>query len=93
MSYRSRQRKRAIRATQQSTREVQAPRWYRTIVSRDCSCNRCGRALRKGVELVYRHTPRTVLCVACAERERLDARPSLRWEKRRAREIRGRHAA
>ena len=58
-----------------------ADRHYLTIVKRDCCCNRCGTALRVGHhECVYRHTPREILCLDCANRERVRYRLSRRWE-------------
>jgi hypothetical protein len=62
-----------------------AGRHYRTVVSRSCSCNACGRSLRGGGECVYRYAPREILCVTCAEDRGVKARPSLRWEKSRKR--------
>lgn len=86
MSYKSRQKKRAIRAAQARYRDVIPHRHYRTIVKRDCSCNRCGGVLRIGRECIYRHTPREVLCTLCAERAGISSRPSQAWERWRSRE-------
>jgi len=40
------------------------------------------REARQGKEIDYRHVPREVLCVACAEGASPYHRPSLRWERR-----------
>ena len=64
-----------------------APRWWLTIVRGATCCARCAVVLRQGSEMVYRHTPRESLCVACAQNDP-DARtfkPSVRWERERSR--------
>lgn len=87
MSYKSREKKRragiAIERERARTRAGANARHYLTIVSRPCCCNTigCGRSLRRGAECVYRHTPREILCVDCARRRGIAARPSLRWER------------
>lgn len=87
MSFKSRERKRRMRAAQRTARqrhgEVMKGRWYLTIVKRDCCCNRCGRALRKGGDLIYRHSPKEVICTLCADREGVKFRTSRVWEMRR----------
>ncbi len=87
MSFKSRQKKRAARLAiakiQADNRDMMASRHYLTIVSRPACCNQCGGSLRDGVECVYRHTPREILCVACAESAKVRHRPSRRWEKAR----------
>ena len=85
MSYKSRQKKRkykaAIKSAVAKQREAHADRHYLTIVKRDCCCNRCGTSLRVGRhECVYRHTPCEVLCLDCANRERIAYRLSRKWE-------------
>jgi hypothetical protein len=50
---------------------------------------RPGRKGEAGV-IVYRREPGTILCVACADRDRVPYRPSLRWERERKRTIRTR---
>jgi hypothetical protein len=74
MSYKSREKKRRARIAQLSGRREQrakfADRHYLTIVSRRACCNRCGGSLREGAECVYRHTPREILCVLCADDKR-----------------------
>jgi hypothetical protein len=87
MGYQHRERKRRARLAQSSSRKEQrskyADRHYLTIVSRAGCCNRCGGSLRDGTECVYRHTPRQILCVPCADLERISYRPSMRWERHR----------
>jgi hypothetical protein len=85
MSYKSREKKRRARIAQLSGRREQrakfADRHYLTIVSRRACCNRCGGSLREGAECVYRHTPREILCVLCADDKKIHYRPSMRWER------------
>lgn len=91
MGSKQRQKDRARRAAQTTTRAVQASRWYLTVVKRDCSCNSCGRHLRaRRSTMVYRHTPRWILCEACAELQAVKPRTSIRWEDQKRREIRDR---
>jgi len=81
MSYRTRQRKRAIRAAKAKNRKVIAGRWYLTIVKRKTCCARCAGILKIGDVMVYRHTPREARCKQCAESDPdVKARPSTRWE-------------
>jgi hypothetical protein len=85
MSFKSREKKRAARvaiAKSRARSETMAGRRYLTIVSRHACCNDCGGSLRKGRECVYRHTPREILCVTCAQARKLHFRPSVRWERR-----------
>jgi hypothetical protein len=65
-----------------NNRKKYPERWYLTIVSRKCCCNRCGRTLRDGGELVYRHRPKEVVCLDCPNRDGVRYRPSVRWERR-----------
>lgn len=84
MSFKSREKKRKSRiaaSSAKANRRQHPDRWYLTIVTRPCCCNACGGSLREGAECVYRHEPREVLCLACAQRRRIAPRPSLRWER------------
>ncbi len=87
MSFKSREKKRRARLAQASSQREQrskyAGRHYLTIVLRAACCNKCGGSLREDAECVYRHTPKQILCVTCADLERISYRPSLRWEKAR----------
>ena len=51
-------------------------------MAENLTCNECGGSLRDGAECVYRHTPRQILCVTCADLARITYRPSMRWERR-----------
>jgi hypothetical protein len=89
MGYRQRERRRkrraAMKGAQQEARASgsSAKKWWRTLVSRSTCCARCGRVLREGREMIYRHTPREALCLDCAERAKVRSRPSRRWEEAR----------
>ena len=83
MSYKSRQKKRAVAASKRRYAHLIESRWYLTLVSRTTACARCGRVLREGAEMVYRYRPRESRCHHCALHE-LDSRGfhvSMRWER------------
>jgi hypothetical protein len=86
MSFKSREKKRRARIAQANGQREQrakyADRYYLTVVSRSACCNKCGGALRKGAECVYRYTPRTILCTFCADSQSIRYRPSKSWERR-----------
>ncbi len=86
MSFKSRQKKRAIQKARKAYASAIAERHYLTVVTRACSCNACGGALREGREMIYRHSPKAVLCLLCAEQQAIRFRTSQAWEKRRHRE-------
>lgn len=44
-----------------------AGKYWLTLVTETCCCNVHGGILREGQECVYRHTPREILCIRCAE--------------------------
>jgi hypothetical protein len=96
MSFKSREKKRraklAISKSRAQYQEAMATRHYLTIISRPCCCNECGGSLREGRECVYRHTPREILCVLCAQARKIKPRPSERWENQK-KKIRQRAAA
>jgi hypothetical protein len=90
VGYRQREKKRkksaaATRAQRESRRTgSSAGKWWLTIVQTTTCCARHGGVLRVGRPMVYRHTPREALCVACAERDpSIKWRPSRSWEERR----------
>ena len=84
MSYKSRQKKRAIHASKHQHREKIAGRWYLTVVKRKTCCAKCAGILSVGGEMVYRHTPREALCKSCAELDpNVRPRPSATWERAR----------
>lgn len=91
MSYRSREKKRKAsqaHAAIERNRKQHPDRWYLTIVSRPCCCNKCGGSLRGGADCIYRRTPREILCPVCASANKIAPRPSARWEKKRGRKAR-----
>ena len=89
MSYNSREKKRRAKAAISKCRsehiETIKGRHYLTLVSRPCSCNRCGNSLRKGRDCVYRNEPKEIFCHDCAILLGIKYRLSRRWEKHRDR--------
>lgn len=91
MGYKQRERKRkkkaASKMAQARSRESgsSTSRHSLTPVTQKAACNECGGILCPGRQCVYRHTPREILCVPCAEQQHLSYRPSLRWEQQRKR--------
>jgi hypothetical protein len=84
VSYKSRQKKRAIHASKHRHREKIAGRWYVTVVKRKTCCAKCAKILNLGDEMVYRHTPREARCKPCAELDpNIKPRPSQSWERTR----------
>ena len=84
-SHRARERKAAIKRTKREYRATIASRHFLTFAKRKCSCARCGGVQGTGREVVYRHEPREVICLACAESSGVKWRPSLKWERHVAR--------
>ena len=91
MSFQSRQKKRRYKriegkAKKRRTAET-ARRWFLTLAKKPGRCMRCGVSFDRAAEVVYRHEPRAIRCVRCAERdpESRGFRPSLRWERARGR--------
>jgi len=85
MSFKSRARKRAIKAAKRANRSQTASRYYLTIVSRKSRCKQCRGVLT--AECVYRHEPREILCLPCSDERGLKPRPSLKWERARAKAL------
>ena len=93
MSYKSRGKKRR-RKIAIVNNKGRADRWYLTPVRKHCCCNRCGTSLRAGVhDMVFRYTPKEILCQGCADTERVSYRPSKRWDDSKQRELDRRAAA
>ena len=46
-----------------------ARRWFLTISRKAGACDVCGDKLAAGADVVYRHEPREVRCLRCAERD------------------------
>jgi hypothetical protein len=90
MSYRQRQKRRmkrmAANTAQSRSRETGSSKgqWWLTSATRPASCNRCGRTLRTGMDCIYRHVPREILCLLCAKDASLPYRASIGWERLRA---------
>ena len=89
MGFKARERRRKKRAGERSRQTAarnsgsSADKWWLTPVRSKCCCNACAGILAVGRECVYRHAPREILCVRCAERRDIYYRPSLRWERER----------
>jgi hypothetical protein len=88
MSYESRQKKRHHKRTEAKARQKRSPdaarRWFLTVAKHPGRFACCGRRFERGAEIVYRHEPREVRCVGCAERDPDSQRfrASQRWERR-----------
>jgi len=89
MSFQSRQKKRRYKriegkAKKRRTAET-AGRWFLTLAKKPGLFSCCGEQFGRGAEIVYRHEPREMRCVRCAERleDSKRFRPSLRWERAR----------
>ena len=90
MSFKSREKKRRMKVADAQRRTVidnhrrsdeTRARHFLTPVQRSCCCNRCGISLRVGRDdCVYRHTPREILCIDCANVEQIPYRSSSKWE-------------
>jgi hypothetical protein len=87
-SHRVRERKAAITRTKREHQATIAGRHYLTFAKGKCSCARCGGVQDTGREVVYRHKPREILCLACAESSGLKVQPSLKWEAARRMQMR-----
>lgn len=85
VSYESRKKKRAYkRAEARSRRSPEtARRWFLTVAKKPGRFACCGRRFDRGAEVVYRHEPREVRCMRCADRDP-DVRyqASMRWERK-----------
>jgi hypothetical protein len=92
LSFKSREKRRRrkleskiVTAKARSNRtEETARRWFLTLARTKGQCASCGDRFAKGAEIVYRHEPREVRCLRCADRDPdCRYRPSLRWERAR----------
>ena len=89
MSFQSREKKRkykaAVKKSKRRHSSETAKRWFLTISRKAGACDVCGDKLAARAEVVYRHEPREVRCVRCAERleDSKGYRPSIRWERKR----------
>jgi hypothetical protein len=89
-SHKVRERKAAIKRTKREHQATIASRYFLTFAKRKCSCARCGGVQDTGREVVYRHEPREILCLACAESNGVKWRPSLKWEAARRMQVKTR---
>jgi hypothetical protein len=99
MGYKQRERKRRKRAAQARARagahKLGASRsrwWWLTPLRSTACCARCAVVIREGGDAVYRHEPREVRCVRCADRldDSRGYRTSLRWEEAQRKDPRAR---
>jgi hypothetical protein len=84
MSYQSRVKKRRHKRIERQARRAPetARRWFLTLAKKPGRFDCCGDRLERGAEIVYRHEPREVRCLRCADRDpECRNRPSLRWER------------
>jgi hypothetical protein len=88
VSYESRQKKRRHKRIEAKARQRRSPesarRWFLTLAKKPGKFSCCGAGFERGAEIVYRHEPREVRCVSCAERgpESKGYCPSIRWERK-----------
>ena len=87
MSYESRQKKRRHKRIEAKARQRRSPesarRWFLTISKQAGTFNCCGLRFERGAEIVYRHEPRELRCLSCADRDpECSYRPSIRWERK-----------
>jgi hypothetical protein len=94
MGYASRQKKRKYKRIERKQRRrtpETAARWFLIIAKKPGQCGCCEKIrFERGAEIVYRHEPRAIFCLRCADREGIRYRPSLRWERSRAKSRGGR---
>lgn len=86
LSYQTRQSRRtkkaAIGRAKVEHRTKMESRYYLTVVTRSCRCQRRGERLAKGADnMVYRFDTREVMCRACADRDGIRYRTSESWER------------
>jgi hypothetical protein len=91
VSYESRKKKRQYKGIEADTKRRRTPesarRWFLTLAKKPGKFECCGKRFEHGAEIVYRHEPREVRCVRCADRDpECRYRPSIRWERARARD-------
>jgi hypothetical protein len=65
-------------------------KWWLTPLRSTACCARCAVVIREGRDAVYRHEPREVRCIRCADglEDSKGYRPSLQWERKRSAERR-----
>ena len=79
VSFKSREKKRRYKAAVKKSKRAHAPetarRWFLTLAKKPGRFDCCGDRFGRGAEVVYRHEPREVRCVRCADREGVKYRP------------------
>lgn len=87
MSHRVRQKRGKSRSAKRRDSNSHPERFYLTPGTRTATCGEpgCDRQLAVGAEVVYRHEPREILCLPCAERRGIKYRLSLRLEEMKGR--------
>ena len=88
MSFQSRQKKRRYKRIEAKARQRRSPesarRWFLTVAKKPGRHSCCGTGFERGAEIVYRHEPREIRCLSCADRDpECSYRPSIRWERKR----------
>ena len=89
MSFQSRQKKRMYKRIEGKAKKRRtadtARRWFLTLAKKPGRFSCCGKQFGRDAEIVYRHEPREMRCVRCAERleDSKGFRPSLRWDRAR----------
>lgn len=87
LSYQSRAKKRKYKRVERKSKQLRTPetagRWFLTVAKKPGRYMCCGEKFHRGGEIVYRHEPRAIRCVRCAERdpESQKFRTSLRWDR------------
>jgi hypothetical protein len=69
MSYESRQRRRRYKRVERKAKRTgdTARRWFLTIAKRPGRFDCCRRTFARGDAIVYRHEPKAIRCLRCAE--------------------------
>jgi hypothetical protein len=86
MSYESRQKKRRHKRIEAKARRrspQSANQWFLTVAKQAGKFTCCGGGFERGAEIVYRHEPKELRCLRCADRDpECSYRPSIRWERK-----------
>jgi hypothetical protein len=92
LSYESRRKKRAYKRTEAKAKKNRTSqtgsRWFLIVAKHPGRCSVCRVGFGRGDDVVYRHDGQLVRCVGCGSSsdDSRAFRPSLRWERARARE-------
>jgi hypothetical protein len=58
---------------------IQIGDWWLTVASLGGRCESCDALFEKGGDVAYRHDPKSLICVACADGRRIAYSPSKKW--------------